>query len=191
MENLNHLYVGKKEDEYNIRLFIGGEKANFEIEPATLFNRAKIDLVLKITDAETDEPVVEDDGDNKENPNSIRSEYIFTVKSSWTEEELTDKINRMLLPYGTKLSTTYESIQLKQQKVNNTKQENENTDKSINGLSLQDVLNYINTKEFESMSKEEKLKHLDPLIKGANKMGENILNNLSKLEQLLNNIKNI
>lgn len=84
----NPNYVGKREGDYNIRIRVQQMKSGF-------FTGANQELHIKVTDADTDEPI---DG--------LPELAVVKIKSSWDEEKIADEINDALSDYRIELTGT-------------------------------------------------------------------------------------
>ena len=82
----NPNYVGKKEGDYNIRIHVQQMKSGF-------FTGANQELYIKVTDADTDEPI---DG--------LPEVAIVKIKSSWDEAKISEEINDALSDYRIELT---------------------------------------------------------------------------------------
>lgn len=148
---LNPNIRGKREGDYNIRLYL-----SHDTEKKRQFfwiNSVKRQLNLVVKDAETDEPI-------KGQPPTIG----IKMKSSWTEEQLTDAINKGLANFGVKLTGSNGKIK-EQQMVGG-------------GITTKQLLKYFNASGF---NRDEQIDILKRCLSAWDKLDETEVKEFKKL----------
>jgi len=130
--------VGKKEGDYNIRIRVQPMKSGF-------LGGASQELFIKVTDANTDEPV---EGMNELN--------VVKIKSSWDEEKITDEINDVLADYRIELTGSNGKIGQEYQKM-------------YAGFKVSEILSIFKK---SNASIEDKKKKIAALVSAWNKMSD-------------------